>query len=280
MMQHSKSSFLIIGQGAIGRQVSHILAKLGCQVSGMARGKKTDYQLAESIKFIQADASDITANQLKDFNRIAIIISPTDYTESGYRSSYLAVAQNFAKLREDLPNLERLVFISSTGVYGQNEGEWIDEQTCPHPPMRVGSQIILQAEQVLNEAFADKFVVIRPSGIYGNTRLMRVNKAKEADKKPMPDNAWTNRIMDTDLSYIIGKVLTMDEPKPLYIATDHSPVTSYELTMWLSKKLDAELPVVKNQLPASGKRLKSNIPPDWIKFKTWQQGYQHILNHS
>ncbi|PIE47298.1 MAG: NAD(P)-dependent oxidoreductase [Gammaproteobacteria bacterium] len=276
-MQNFKNNYLIIGQGAVGRQVSHKLAELGCQVSGMARGAKADYHLPENIEFIQADASKITANKIRDFNRIAIIITPTYYTEYGYRSSYLAVAQNFAKLKEDLPNLERLVFISSTGVYGQNSGEWIDEHTRPHPPVRMLSKIILQAEQVLNEAFDHKCVIIRPSGIYGSTRLMRVNKAKEANKKPMPANAWTNRIMDTDLSNIIGNVLIMDAPKQLYIATDFSPVTSYELTKWLSKKLDAELPIVQDLLPTSGKRLKSNIPQEWIKFKTWQQGYQHIL---
>lgn len=269
--------YLIIGQGAIGSQVSNELARNGLKVTGNARGKRNQYDLMDSVEYIQSDARKLVIDQLIDFTHIVIIVSPDRYCSEGYADSYLAVARHISKFNVVLTKLQRLVFISSTGVYGQSDGTWIDELTEPKIPTMEGAQIILQAETLLQQAY-DKLIIIRPSGIYGQQRLMRIKKAQESLKQPISDNAWTNRIMDTDLVHIICQVLQTEQPKRVYLATDYQPVTSYELMVWLCRELNTQIPDSIEDSPITGKRVHSNIPLSWLKFPDWKKGYQDILS--
>lgn len=86
--------------------------------------------------------------------------------------------------------------------------------------------------------------------------------------------------MDRDLVTIITKVLTLDTPKPLYIATDYMPVTTLELSTWLSQQVGEMPPKVdSDKTSVTGKRLHSNIPLAWLHYPDWQTGYQDILQH-
>ena len=271
---------LIIGQGDIGLPVTNKLAQHNLSVTGLARRERSHYALDDNAHFMQADALKLSAEQLQDFTHIAIIVTPDEYSTSGYNDSYLAICQHLVTFADTLMNLERIIFISSTGIYGQNNGEWIDENTLPITPERDASKVILQAEQALQQGFGDKAIIIRPSGIYGRERLMRLRKAREGQKAPIAAQDWSNRIMDRDLIAIIAKVMTIDAPKSLYIATDYAPVTTFELTTWLSKKVGETLPEVDNaKTSVTGKRLHSNIPLAWLTYPDWQAGYQDILRH-
>lgn len=276
----STQNLLIIGQGDIGLPVTNKLAQDGFNVTGLARRERHHYDLHDSAKFLQADALTLSAEQLQDFTAIAIIVTPDEYSTSGYHDSYLAISQHLATLADQLPNLTRVVFISSTGVYGQDNGAWIDENTAHVTPEREASQVILQAEQVLQQGFGNRTVIIRPSGIYGRERLMRLRKAREEQKEPVAAAHWSNRIMDRDLVTIIANVMTIDAPKPLYIATDYAPVTTFELSTWLSEQIDTGPPAIDdNKIAVTGKRLHSNIPLAWLGYPDWQAGYRDILQH-
>ncbi|WP_296203567.1 NAD-dependent epimerase/dehydratase family protein [Psychrobacter sp. UBA3962] len=276
-------NFLIIGQGDIGLKVTNTLAKAQKPVTGLARRERQAYDLNEHAHFLQADALKLTVEQIQDFTHIAIIVAPNNYDAENYKNTYLGIAQHIARLQNQLPQLTRVVFISSTGVYGQDEGQWIDETVEPQLPKREASQYILQAEQVLQQAYGERAVIIRPSGIYGEQRLMRVRKAREQQKEPIPLYDWTNRIMDSDLVNIIIQVLMLEEGdglKPVYLATDYAPVTSFEITTWLAEQLNSTAPIAKPGTDGhnlSGKRLHSNIPRDWLQFPDWQSGYSYIL---
>ena len=271
-------NLLIIGQGDIGLPVTNKLAQDGLNVTGLARRECHNYALDDKANFLQANALTLTPEQLQDFTALAIIVTPDEYSTSGYHDSYLAISQHLATLTDKLTNLARIVFISSTAVYGQDNGDWIDEDTAPVMPAREASQVILQAEQTLQQGFGDKAIIIRPSGIYGRERLMRLRKAKEKQKEPVAAAHWSNRIMDRDLITIIANVMTLDTPKPLYVATDYAPVTTFELGSWLSEQINEVPPVIDNNKTAvTGKRLHSNIPLAWLDYPDWQVGYRDIL---
>ena len=276
----STQNLLIIGQGDIGLPVTNKLAQDGFNVTGLARRERHHYALDANAKFLQADALTLSAEQLQVFTAIAIIVTPDEYSSSGYHDSYLAISQHLATLADKLTNLTRVVFISSTGVYGQDNGAWIDENIAPVTPEREASQVILQAEQVLQQGFGNRAIIIRPSGIYGRERLMRLRKAQEKQKEPVAAEHWSNRIMDRDLVTIIVNAMIIGTPKPLYIATDYAPVTTFELSTWLSEQIDTEPPAIDdNKTAVTGKRLHSNIPLAWLDYPDWQAGYRDILQH-
>lgn len=276
----STQNLLIIGQGDIGLPVTNKLAEDGLSVTGLARSKREHYDLDNNAKFMQADALTLSTEQLQEFTHIVIIITPDEYSTSGYHDSYLAINQHLAELADKLTDLVRVVFISSTGIYGQDSGEWIDENTAPITPEREASKVILQAEQALQQGFGHKAIIIRPSGIYGRERLMRLRKAREPQKEPVAAAHWSNRIMDRDLVNIIANVLITDAPKPLYIATDYAPVTTFELGVWLNEQIGETPPTIDNKkTTVTGKRLHSNIPLAWLNYPDWQAGYRDILSH-
>lgn len=293
--------YLIIGQGGIGLAVTNDLAKKGYLVTGLARRHRDDYELHQNAKHIQADALTLDATVLADFTHIAIIITPDRYDANAYRDAYLAVAKHLANMAMALPKLERVVFISSTGVYGQDDGEWVDVLTKPKVPNHAGSAYILQAEQALQQAFKDQAVIIRPSGIYGKTRRRLIEQAKQSlNDESNGAIHWTNRIMDSDLVTVVVNVLTLAKPEPLYLASDYAPVSRAELMTWLKHCLaknsttnhsntnhgndpdttDHQTPIQyqdKTHQNMTGKRIHSNIPRAWLQYPDWQSGYAYLL---
>ena len=296
-------TILMIGLGKIGLPVAKQLAAQGHCVIGVSRSTPTDLAFCnprtaklppdndhlyqENLHFVASDARALIIAQLSQWtsqiNQICIIVSPDTLSLQGYRDSYYAIAENVVRLGDHLPNLKRVVFISSTGVYGQNAGEVIDINTPVFAPASATSQVILQTEQLLQQHFEDKSVIIRPSGIYGQSRLRLLTMATQlAAQSPnmtsdYPSNTWTNRIMDIDLVSIIVKVTNTGETVPVYLATDNAPVPLYTVLNYLAtaQGLNLSLPCME---PTTGKRIINNLPTTWLNYPDWQSGYQHILS--
>ncbi|QHG08691.1 NAD-dependent epimerase/dehydratase family protein [Moraxella osloensis] len=296
-------TILMIGLGKIGLPVAKQLAAQGHYVIGVSRSTPTDsafcspvtaklppdndnlYQ--KNLHFVASDARALIIAQLSQWtsqiSQICIIVSPDTLSLQGYRDSYYAIAEHVVRLGDQLPNLKRVVFISSTGVYGQNAGEVIDINTPVFAPASATSQVILQTEQLLQQHFEDKSVIIRPSGIYGQSRLRLLTMATQlAAQSPnmtsdYPSNTWTNRIMDIDLVSIIVKVTNTGETVPVYLATDNAPVPLYTVLNYLAtaQGLNLSLPCME---PTTGKRIINNLPTTWLNYPDWQSGYQHILS--
>lgn len=192
-------TILMIGLGKIGLPVAKQLAAQGHCVIGVSRSMPTDLAFCspmtaklppdndhlyqKNLHFVASDARALIIAQLSQWtsqiNQICIIVSPDTLSLQGYRDSYYAIAENVVRLGDHLPNLKRVVFISSTGVYGQNAGEVIDINTPVFAPASATSQVILQTEQLLQQHFEDKSVIIRPSGIYGQSRLRLLTMATQ-----------------------------------------------------------------------------------------------------
>ena len=296
-------TILMIGLGKIGLPVAKQLAAQGHCVIGVSRSTPTDLAFCspmtaklppdndnlyqENLHFVASDARALIITQLSQWtsqiSQICIIVSPDTLSLQDYRDSYYAIAEHVVRLGDHLPNLKRVVFISSTGVYGQNAGEIIDITTPVSAPTSATSQVILQTEQLLQQHFEDKSVIIRPSGIYGQSRLRLLTMATQLAAQSTniasnyPSNTWTNRIMDIDLVSIIVKVTNTGETVPVYLATDNAPVPLYTVLNYLAtaQGLNLSLPCME---PTTGKRIITNFPATWLNHPDWQSGYQHILS--
>lgn len=296
-------TILMIGLGKIGLPVAKQLAMQGHCVIGVSRSTPTDLAFCrpvtaklppdsdnlyqKNLHFVASDARTLAVAQLSQWSsqisQICIIVSPDTLSLQGYRDSYYAIAEHVVRLGDHLPDLKRVVFISSTGVYGQNAGEIIDIDTPVSAPASATSQVILQTEQLLQQYFEDESVIIRPSGIYGQSRLRLLTMAKQlAAQSPnkvsdYPSNTWTNRIIDTDLVSIIVKVINAGQTVPVYLATDNAPVPLYTVLNYLAtaQGLNLSLPCME---PTTGKRIITNLPATRFNYPDWQSGYQHILS--
>jgi nucleoside-diphosphate-sugar epimerase len=100
-------------------------------------------------------------------------------------------------------SVTRVVYISTTGVYGPAGGEFVGEQTAPDP-QRDGGKASLAAEEVLRgHALAGRSVVLRLAGIYGPGRIPYLDKLRAGEPIAAPSAGWLNLIHVDDAARVV-----------------------------------------------------------------------------
>ena len=241
------AKILIIGCGSIGTQLAHNLAAKGHDVTGL---KRTPPKLdIGEINYFTADIS--LAYQLEelplDFEFIYFIVSPDGRNKESYQTIYeIGLTNLIARFAKEgaSPNW---IFVSSTSVYGQSEGEWVDEESIVQPD-NITSQYIRQAEQQLINLNPQN-IVVRFSGIYGPGReyLLRMAKQQTAIQKIPP--YYTNRIHEQDcigvLVFLLEQSLAGVAMDQCYLASDDNPASMWDVISWLTEHMNCPAPKVK-----------------------------------
>jgi nucleoside-diphosphate-sugar epimerase len=141
--------------------------------------------------------------------------------------------------------LEQVIYVSTTGVYGDAGGDWIDE-TTPTNPHRPGGIASLAAEMVLKESrFAPHGVILRLAGIYGPGRLPYIQQLRRGEPLDASSDGYLNLIHVDDAAELIvamtGRKLAA--PGPLtYCVSDGQPVWREEFYNELARQLGAPPP--------------------------------------
>lgn len=231
---------LIAGFGDIGFRLGLRLAEAGHQVAGVRR-KCPEKRDSAQLRCISADLSDpATFTNLPDaIDQIVYIVSPDERSESAYQKAFIAGLKNiFAHYRQqDIP--PACLFVSSSSVYGQNAGEWVDEDS-PTEPSSPTARILLAAEkQVLAEGGRNR--VVRFTGIYGSGRNYLVRRVRDGKSIPSVPPRYTNRIHCDDcigvLSFLLEKQWQGEMLDAIYLASDDKPVLDGEATDWIAEQL-------------------------------------------
>lgn len=277
------TNYLMIGQGSIGKPLAIRLAK-SYAVKTVARRLHDYGTLAEDIHFLQKDAKTLTLDDVKDTTHLAIIITPSNIGRASaldYQKSYLAVCQHIVDLANQShewgQKLKQVLFVSSTSVYGQNQGEWIDE-TTPALPTTDTAKVLVETETLLWQTFGKRAIIVRAGGIYHKNSIRLIEQARQAHLVGIPRHHYTNRIMDSDLVNCLYQILVSDCPKSLYLATDNTPVTSFEVLEHIAKSMNYPS-VTPIFAPPSGKRIIANINTNWLSYPDYQIGYDVVIAH-
>ncbi|MEM7054851.1 MAG: SDR family oxidoreductase [Pseudomonadota bacterium] len=284
MPSHSKPDLskrlLIAGFGDLGRRLAERVSAYDHNVwhsHALRRSVEPAAASSDSITAIQADLTqpDSLVPIAGHWDAVVYTATPSERTPEGYRNAYLHGLNN---LLQQI-STDRLIVVSSTAVYGQDQGEWVDEYS-PTEPQGFNGQILLEAEQ---RAFQADGIVVRFSGIYGpgRTRLIeRVrNGAIECRRQPP---IWTNRIHADDCAAVLAHLLELEKPEAVYLASDHEPVTRWDLYEWLAKRLSVPGPIeVADPAAGQGKRVKNhhlfNSGFDF-RYRSFRQGYDGLID--
>jgi nucleoside-diphosphate-sugar epimerase len=119
----------------------------------------------------------------------------------------------------------RLIYISSTGVYGQADGTWVNEATeCR--PQRAGGRACLAAEQLLLQSeLADRTVILRLAGIYGPRRLPRLRQLRSGQPLDTTPQGLLNLIHVEDAAQVVQRVGDRELRLPrVFLVADGQPV--------------------------------------------------------
>jgi nucleoside-diphosphate-sugar epimerase len=234
---------LIAGCGDVGTALGLRLAGAGHEVWGLRRDPTW---LSAAPPEIQPLAADLTepatlAALPGGLEAVAYTAAAGASTEPAYQAAYVqGLANLLGVLAARGEPIRRVLFTSSTAVYGQAAGEWVDE-TSPTEPPGFSGRTLLEAERVLAEG-PYPGIAVRLGGIYGpgRTRLLRQVLAGEARLPAEP--AYTNRIHRDDCAGLLAHLLALPAPQPLYLGVDHDPADLRDVYLWLAEQLGAPPP--------------------------------------
>jgi nucleoside-diphosphate-sugar epimerase len=235
-----KQQILIAGCGDVGSTLGLALQAQGHNVFGLRR---TINQLPAGLQGIAGDLAEPASLQgrLPACDILVYSAAASQHDEAGYRSAYVEGLRNVLAALPSPPRL--LMFTSSSGVYHQADGGWVDEQS-PTEPDRFSGQIMLQAEALArNSGIAA--TVVRFSGIYGPGRNHLINQVRNGLGAPAEPAYYSNRIHRDDcagvLQHLIGLYLQGETLAPVYLASDDLPATLHDVSQWLATTLDVPI---------------------------------------
>lgn len=167
---------------------------------------------------------------------ILISTPPNDDGDIVFKTHARDILQN--------PNVEWIGYLSSTAVYGNRDGGWVDETSEVRPTSKRGSKRAKAEVQWLKmrRIAGIPINIFRLSGIYGPGRsaidTVRAGYSKRIDK---PGHAF-NRIHIDDIIQVL--IASMDQPEPgdIYNLADDNPAPSHELIEHACKLLGQEVP--------------------------------------
>ncbi len=239
----STPRILVAGCGKLGGAIASRLSQ-SAKVFGLRRNPD---QVPAGIEGVKADLmapDSLRAAVPGELDAIVYCLTPASYDEQGYRDAYVTGLDNLLAVVKGHP-LKRLVFVSSTSVYAQDDDSWVDE-TSPAQPKRFSGEAILAGEQTaLNSGHPA--TVVRFSGIYGPTRQRFLEEVISGRMNPQKPAPFTNRIHEDDaaaaVQHLVLKALAGDTLAPLYLASDSEPARLDEVVEWVQSQVDCADPV-------------------------------------
>ncbi|HEU0007666.1 MAG TPA: SDR family oxidoreductase [Terriglobia bacterium] len=275
---------LIAGCGYTGIALGTQLASEGHAVWGLRRKPEP---LPATIHPLKAD--------LCDSSSLALIPPKLDFVfytaaseradDASYQAAYVIGIRNLLDhLFETHQPLRRIFFTSSTAVYAQAGGEWVDETSETVPREFSGRRLLEGEALLLRGPFAA--TVVRMAGIYGPDRTRLIDQVRRGEAVCQTGRPrYTNRIHRDDCAGVLVHLMSLGSPEAIYLGADNEPADQAEVLGWLAKRLGTHPPRSKSRTPTgrdsrSNKRCRNSrlLQAGYsFRYPTFREGYEAIL---
>jgi nucleoside-diphosphate-sugar epimerase len=234
---------LIIGCGYVGLPLGQRMVSLGHEVWGLKRSGPEVLQQA-GIQPLVADVGDPASLAQLPSHFDWVVFCAAAGGGGDYRRVYLEGMRNVVAWLGKTPP-QKLVYTSSTSVYAQNDGSWVDEMAPAMPAVDSG-RILVETESVLRSAFQSggfPGTVLRVAGIYGPGRGYWFKQFLSGEAVLEGDGSrFLNMIHRDDVGGAILTALEHGQPGEIYNACDDEPVSQRDLFGWLASELGRPMP--------------------------------------
>lgn len=265
---------VIAGCGYVGSELARLLVAREHEVWGLRR---TEDELPAGVRPVAADVTQAaTLGGLpRQPDALVYAVSPGRRDETAYRAAYVEGLRNVLTAVGDTG---RVLFVSSTAVYGQRDGSEVDEDS-PTLPSGFGGRVLLEAEAV---ALAVGGSVLRLAGIYGPGRTRLVDEVRAGTATYPPQVTYTNRIHRDDAATALATIMSLDRPAPRYLGVDDEPAPRREVLAWLAQRLGAPPPqqAPDERTRGGNKRCRNDRlrAAGWVPaFPSFREGYAAML---
>src|SRR5262245_44982618 len=233
---------LVFGCGYLGLRVACLWRDAGQAVYAVTRTQARAAELsAAGIQPIVADL--LTTAQPPPLQAFDMVLFAVGYDRSPAASIHEVYVGGLARAIDwTSDSINRFLYISSTGVYGQLSGQQVDENS-PCEPTREGGKACLAAEQLLaNSRFGAKALILRLAGLYGPGRIPRVADLQAGRPIDAPASGWLNLIHIDDAARIVLLAEELAVPPRTYVISDGQPVQRSDYYAELARLLNVPPP--------------------------------------
>jgi nucleoside-diphosphate-sugar epimerase len=268
---------LVAGVGDVGAALARRRVAAGDEVHGLRRDVS---RLPAGIVPVRADLTrPETLRQLPQGLDALVYAAAADRAdERAYRAVYVDGLRN---VLDAVGPVARVLFVSTTGVYGQRDGEWVDERSATEPTRFTG-RVMLEGETLARSRAGAVVTVLRLGGIYGPGRGRLVEQVRRGEATCVP-GVVTNRVHRDDAVAAIAHVLESARPPAVVNVVDDDPAERCAVLRWLADRLGAPAPAVVSgdaRTRTDNKRVSNALLRSfgWVpRFPTFREGYAAVL---
>ncbi|WP_435074973.1 NAD-dependent epimerase/dehydratase family protein [Halorubrum sp. HHNYT27] len=249
---------VVVGCGYVGLELAAQLATRGHAVTGVRRsdagldaiaevGEQIDGDGGGSVDAVRADVTDPSSlDALPDADAVVFAASSGGRGAEAAREVYVDGLRNVIEAYAGRPSTpDRLVYTSSTGVYGDHDGGWVDEET-PIDPTTDKTRVLAEAERIGLETAADAGIdgtVARFAGLYGPDRY-RLDRYLTG-----PVTAgYLNMVHRDDAAGAVRHLLEADRGRgETVVVVDDEPVDKHTFADWLADECGVPRPAKQSK---------------------------------
>jgi nucleoside-diphosphate-sugar epimerase len=277
-------SVLIAGCGDIGGRLASQLLPQGWTVYGLRRSVA---KLPPGVIGVSGDLFDARMPAQWPEGRIDYLVycaTPTVRDEAGYRAAYTEGLRHvLAWTERSGQKPKRILFVSSSSVYGQQQGEWVDE-TSPADASGFSGQVMREAEKVALSSDVPA-TVVRLTGIYGPGRSDLMNRVRQGYSVAVEPPLYGNRIHADDAAGLLAFLLQAEAGgvalDDCYIGVDDAPTPLAEVVDWMRERLGVTQWSDEHSVRRAGSKRCSNARAKalgWApRYVSYREGYEAML---
>jgi nucleoside-diphosphate-sugar epimerase len=210
---------LVIGCGYLGRRVANVW-RASRPVAALTRSRAEELQ-RDGLQPIVGDVLD--ANSLMNLPLASTVLYAVGLDRSAGRSMREVYVNGLANVVRQVRCTGPFIYISSTSVYGQRDGSWVDESSLTEP-LEESGRVVLEAERTLRSLRPDA-IVLRFGGIYGPNRVLRRQALLAGEPLTIDAEKWLNLIHVSDGVTAVLAACERGEAGATYNVCDDEPVT-------------------------------------------------------
>ena len=273
-------TLLCIGYGFSARALTPLLLPLGWSITGTTRSaERAEAMRAEGVTPIIWPGADLD-DALKAASHLLISAAPSPGVGDPLLASLDLGAYGF----------DWVGYLSTTGVYGNHDGAWVDESTPLTPS--TGRGVLRVAAESAWQATGLPLHIFRLAGIYGPGRGPFSKVRNGTARRIIKAGQMFSRIHADDIAQVVAASIAQPRPGAVYNLCDDDPAPPQDVLAYAAELLGlplppevdfdaAEMTPMARSFYAENKRVRNNLIKSELgvrlKYPSYKEGLQSLL---